>query len=140
MNQVTIGEFNYQVGKLPAMTQFHIVRRIGPVLASLGVSVLELAKSGKGLEEDSLLLASMGTASEVLAKMSNEDAEFVIFSCLAVVKRQQNERWQQVVTGKAFQFQDLDMQAMLRLTVEVLKENLSSFFPPLLAGSSTPTA
>ena len=33
--EVQIGDNVYQIGKLAAMTQFHCVRRIGPVLATL---------------------------------------------------------------------------------------------------------
>lgn len=135
--EVTIGEEVYQIGKLPAMTQFHVVRRIGPVLAQMGVSVTEMAAAGKSLRADADLLSIMGTVSDVVARMSNEDVEYVIYSCLAVVRRRQGERFMPVMTGKSFQFQDIDMQKMMHLTVEVLKENLGGFFPAPLGGAST---
>lgn len=137
MNEVQIEPHVYQIGKLPAMTQFHVVRRIGPVLATMGVSITEVVQSGKSLRDNADLLSVMGTASEVVARMSNDDVEYVIHSCLAVVKRRQGERWMAVQTGKQFQFQDMDMQLMLRLTIEVLKENLAGFFPQAPADSDT---
>lgn len=135
--EVQIGEDLYQIGKLPAMTQFHVVRRIGPVLASMGVSITEMAASGKSLRADVDLLSIMGTVSEVVAHMSNDDVEYVIYACLGVVRRKQGERFMAVMTGKNFQFQDIDMNKMLRLTVEVLKENLGGFFPTPLDEVST---
>jgi hypothetical protein len=138
---VTVGDHNYRIGKLPAMTQFHVVRRIGPVLASMGISITEMAASGKSLRNDGDLLSIMGTVSDVVAKMSNEDVEYVIYSCLDVVKRQQGERFMPVMTGRTnFQFQDIGMDTMLRLTVEVLKENLGGFFPVPPGEPNTPTA
>lgn len=137
MNELTIDPFSYQIGKLPAMTQFHVVRRIGPVLAAMGVSISAALQVGKDLRADADMMNIMATASDVMAKMSNDDAEYVIFACLAAVKRRQGDRWMQVVTGRQFQFQDIDMQLMLRLTVEVLKENLAGFFPQPADESST---
>lgn len=138
---ITVGDQVYRIGKLPAMTQFHVVRRIGPVLASMGVSITEMAASGKSLRNDGDLLSIMGTVSDVVAKMSNEDVEYVIYSCLEVVKRQQGERFMPVTTGRTnFQFQDIDMALMLRLTVETLKENLGNFFPMPQGEPGTPTA
>ena len=139
--EVTVGDNTYRIGKLPAMTQFHVVRRIGPVLASMGVSITEMAASGKSLRNDGDLLSIMGTVSDVVARMSNEDVEYVIYSCLEVVKRQQGERFMPVMTGRTnFQFQDIGMDTMLRLTIEVLKENLGNFFPVPPGEPSTPTA
>ncbi len=135
--EVTIGDSVYQIGKLPAMTQFHVVRRIGPVLATMGVSITEMATKGKSLNDEVDMLSIMGTVSEVVAKMSNDDVEYVIYACLAVVRRQQGERYMNVMTGKNFQFQDIDMTVMMRLTVEVLKENLGGFFPMPTGGAST---
>lgn len=137
MNVVTVEPFEYQIGKLPAMTQFHVVRRLGPVLAAMGVSITEAMTAGKSLRDNVDMFAIMGTASEVMARMSNDDVEYVINSSLAVVKRKQGDRWMAIMTGKSFQFQDIDMQLMLRLTVEVLKENLAGFFPQAVDASST---
>lgn len=135
--EVQIGDNVYQIGKLAAMTQFHCVRRIGPVLAVMGVSITEMAAAGKTMNDEADMLSIMGTVSDVVAKMSNEDVEYVIYACLAVVRRRQGERFMPVMTGKSFQFQDIDMNAMMRLTVEVLKENLGGFFPMPQGGAST---
>lgn len=137
MNIIEIGGSNYQIGTLPAMTQFHVVRRIGPVLAELGISITEEASAGKDLKQDEVLMRMLGTAGRVLAQMTDADVEYVINSCLGACRRQQGERYMPVLTGKSFQFSDIDMQTMLRLTVEVLKENLGNFFPTLPAVSAT---
>ena len=96
-----------------------------------------MAAAGKTMNDEADMLSIMGTVSDVVAKMSNEDVEYVIYACLAVVRRRQGERFMPVMTGKSFQFQDIDMNAMMRLTVEVLKENLGGFFPMPQGGAST---
>lgn len=134
--ELPLGEDTYQIGRLPAMSQFHVTRRIAPVLASMGVSVVSALRSGGDVDESNLS-AIMGTASELVAKMSNEDVEYVIFTCLSVVRKRQGDRWAAVVNGRNFQFQDMDMPLMLRLTVAVLKENMGSFFQQPTADTST---
>ncbi len=61
--------------------------------------------------------------------MSDEDTNYIIFSCLGVVGRAQSDgRFAPVVAGDRFMFQDLHMVLMVRLVVEVIKENYSGFF------------
>jgi maleate cis-trans isomerase len=134
--ELPLGEDSYQIGRLAAMSQFHVTRKIAPVLASMGVSVVSALRSGSELGEENLS-SIMGTASELVARMSNEDVEYVIFTCLSVVRKRQGDRWAAVVNGKNFQFQDMDMQLMLRLTIAVLKENMGSFFQQPTADTST---
>lgn len=130
MNEIRIGDSTYQIGKLPAMTQFHVVRRVGPVIATMGNTVTKLMANGGNLGDEGNLMQVMGVVSEVVAKMSDADVEYVIYACLAQVKRKQGERFAPFMTGNQFMFQaDTDMQLMMRLTFETLRENLGSFFP-----------
>lgn len=134
--ELTLGQDRYQIGRLPALSQFHVTRRVAPILANMGVSVIDsLRTTGELSDED--MVSVMGTAAEVVAKMTDADVDYVIFTCLAVVRKKQEDVWAAVVSGKQFMFQDMDMQLMMRLTVAVLKENLSGFFQPLTAATGT---
>ena len=141
MTEINVGGINYRIGKLPAMQQLHVTRRIGPVLATMGVSVLSAIESGKMQDsEDSRMLDLMATAMDVVAHMTNDDVEYVVNTCLAVTQRQQGERWAPVMNGQRMMFQDVDMRTMVQLTVGVLQENLGGFFQGAGANESMPPA
>lgn len=130
MTEVPLFGQVYRVGKLDAMKQFHVARRIAPIVAALGVSINQFAAVGSGLKEDSDLLQMAGPVADVVSRMSDEDTEYVIRTCLSVVARrvENTDKWQNVQTGQHLQFADISMQIMVRLVVEVLKENLGGFF------------
>lgn len=141
MNDVEIGPFKYRIGAMDTMVQFHVARRIAPAVATAGVSISEVAQSGADMTADNLLLGLMGPVSKVIAEMADTEVNYVLNACLAVVSREQTDgRFALVQRGGKLMFSDIDMPTMVRLTVEVLKENLGGFFPMLLGGSSTPTA
>ena len=134
--ELSLGQDLYQIGRLPALAQFHVTRRVAPILANMGVSVIDsLRPTGKLSEDD--MVSVMGTAAEVVSKMTDTDVNYVIFTCLSVVRKKQESVWAAVVNGQQFMFQDMDMQLMMKLTVAVLKENLSGFFQQPTAASGT---
>lgn len=112
----------YGIGKIPPITQFHITRRLAPMLAQMGIS-LQMLKAGA----DTDFLSVLGPLTDMLAKMSDDDANYVIFTCLAVVTREDSGKWTRVSTGTNMMYEDIDMATMLRLAIEVVKENLGSF-------------
>lgn len=138
MTEIQISNQTYRIGRLDAMSSFHVARRLVPVLSAMGVSVVrivaEQGPDGKLTEAD--LLSIMEPVMGVVAKMSNEDVEFVITTSLQVIQRKQGDSWQRVMNGKSFQFQDITMPQMIQLTVAVVKENLSDFFA-MLPGAQT---
>lgn len=120
-----VGGQQYRIGRLDAKKQFHVARRLAPLLAGLGGA---LQGESKGFAE---LVAPIAYA---LSKMSDEDTDYVIDTCLAVIQRQSNNQWASVmVRNGGLMFQDIDMAQMLQLTVAVIQGNLGNFFP---AGSS----
>jgi hypothetical protein len=134
MNEITLAGNVYRIGKIDALTQFHVTRRLAPVLASLGVGVTTLLQSGEEVGDTlEAFLPVMGPVSEVLAAMSNEDVNYVIFACLSAVQRAQaGGKYAPVTTAtNQIMFQDIDMVVMVRLTVEVMRINLAPFFEGL---------
>ncbi|VXB25187.1 putative bacteriophage protein [Burkholderia sp. 8Y] len=126
---VDINGQSYRIGRLDAKKQFHVARRLAPLLAGLGGAL-------KGKAQGFAELVS--PIADALAKMSDEDTDYVLDTCLSVVARQQGDGWQNVmVKGGGLVFQDIDLPAMLQLTVAVVQQNLGSFFP---GGPSTSTA
>jgi len=122
---IVIGDATYRTGRLDARRQFHVVRRLAPVLSSLS------DLSGLGSES----LEALEPLARAVAGMVDADADYVINKCLGVVERRQpSGGWARVMSGDKLMFEDLDMAAMLRLVWAVLEDNLSGFFADLPRG------
>lgn len=127
----------YQVGRLNALAQFHVSRRLSPLLATLGTSLASL-RGGLSLDL-SEFLPLLEPITEIMASMPEDSVNYVIFTCLGVVKRQQGEKFASVTTGNHVMFEDIDMPVMIQLVVAVLKENLGNFLMELSAEAPSPT-
>lgn len=120
---VEISGVTYMIGKLPARKQFHLSRKLVPLVATF-------ASLPKNKEE--LIAALAGPLSQALADMSMADADFIIDSCLSVVQRKEavggHVAWAPVFTAGVLAYDDMEMVTMLRLTGDVIMDNLGSFF------------
>lgn len=126
---VEVGGFTYRIGRMDVRKQFHVARRIGPaMLGFLGGSMIKGAK----------LADMIGPVINALSKMSDEDSDYVLDQCMAVVSRAENGgEWARIVApGGGMMFQDIGLPQMLKLAQEVLSENLRGFFPIAALGSS----
>jgi hypothetical protein len=137
IHEVTLNGNDYQIGKLDAMKQFHLARRIAPIFAAL----VSGGVSPNGKEDFGNFIRARGMAvAEELAKKTDEEMDHIIFPCLAVVKRKVNNAWTPVKAAgqNALMYDDIDGPLILQLTMEVIQENLASFFPSALPGSESP--
>lgn len=132
----------YSIGRLDAMRQFHVARRVAPVLTRLasagGLSALMGAVGGDDEALAAKLIPIMEEASTVVSEMKDSEVEYVIFTCLSVVTRFSGTGWAPVSRGNQLMFADIDMSAMMRLTVETIKENMGDFFGARTDGSASP--
>jgi hypothetical protein len=125
----------YQLGRLDAMTQFHVSRRIAPVLPPLIRTYMELAASDSPLTKNlGLLATSVQPVMDAISQLKDDDAEYVVGKCMAVVERQHMAGWAKVWSPvhKVSLFDDIDVGVMLELTVRVVMENLGPFISGLL--------
>jgi len=137
--ELEINNQKYRIGKLNALQQFHITRRLMPALAAVGLSYASLKDAANGGGTGSIMEA-VEKASEVLAKMSDEDSNYVIFTCLGAVTRLSGSGYAKISQGQALAFEDIDMMAMIRLVVEVVRLNLQGFFAGLGDGTQLPSS
>jgi len=140
----TVKDKTYRVGTLSAMQQFHVARRLAPIL----VGLFDLArlkdegiKPGMDMAElmDAVDLDKVGTILDQLARqiadLDDKAAEYIILTSLTVVERKQGGgEFARVVVDDQFMFEDMDMVVMLTLTASVVKRNLSGFFAALPGG------
>ena len=163
--EIKIKDVVYRTGQLDAFAQFHIWRRVMPIIVELGISMREAfsaspkamemlkdlpklkdgetlppdqqkavaaAMSGFEGELEGHLLAAYKPAIQVLARMSNEDSEYVVRTCLAAVTRASGQGWAPVMTKEGVvMFQDMGVQEVLQLSAAVIRGNMSNFFDAL---------
>lgn len=148
--EFVVGDHAYRGNKLSAKKQFHVLRRISPLLVGLVDSGAlaavrkEVAKGKEARPEallggltDKDLGAMLKGVLDNLASLPEADVDYVIDTCLAVTERRQaSGGWAGVMTGEQLQFQDLDLPALLKIVWEVLQHNLSGFFAGGSPGSS----
>lgn len=123
MQEIEVSGNSYRIGSMPALTQLHVGRRLLPALVAIGVRAEDLSK-----QEKVGMVDFMEPAIKLMGSMSDEDVNYVLFRCLAVVTRREGERYAPIVKGERLMYEDIDMPSMIRLTAAVLQENLGGFF------------
>ncbi len=130
------GGKKFQLSKIDAFKQFHIVRRVGPILSDLLPAMKDAKKlTAENLSEEEKFegLAKLATPiMSGLSKLSDADAELVLFGLLQAVEMQQPAgNWMRVSTGSLLMVQDLELPALLQLAGRSFMYNLSNFFGAL---------
>lgn len=118
----------YSVKKIDARTQFHIIRRLAPVLSELAPAL-----KGSGNSDGLDMLPPIAGA---LAKLSDADADYCLFGLLQAVSRKQDNDlgYGAVSVGTSIMYDDITMPIMLQLAWKALSHNMSSFFAALPPG------
>lgn len=122
MAEFKVNNIEYRSGKMNAIVQFHVARRLAPVFAAFG-------EAARTESRDPML--AFGPMAEAFAKMSDQDAEYVINACLGVCLRKQNNTWVQIRTSGGIMFDDIGLQEMIQISWATLQDNLSGFFAAL---------
>lgn len=137
-NDFEIGGRKFKAGKINAFKQFHLVRRIAPILADLLPSIKEFqklfnTKTEKSQDEKFEELALL--ASPLLkgfSKLSDEDSDKVLFGLLSCVEMLgPGNVWARVATENMLMIQDLELPALLQIAGRAFIFNLSGFFAVL---------
>ena len=135
MNPVEVNGRSYSIGKLDAFKQFHVARRLAPLVQSIGSAMLAAKNSDNQLERFKPVL-------DLLAKMSDEDVEYILGACLNVVTRKQPDGgFARVRANGTMMFDDITVADMMTLTMAVVEENgLLDFFldAPTPTSATTP--
>lgn len=135
-NEFQVGDRKFKLGKIDAFRQFHIVRRISPLLADLMPALAAMSKAKKNAEsmsEDEKLDEFAKLAQPILAglsKLSDQDADYVLFRLLGAVEVHQPEfnSWAKIATDSGLMIQNLELPVLLQAAGRSLMFNLSGFF------------
>ncbi|MDI2595024.1 hypothetical protein POF45_26905 [Pseudomonas sp. 681] len=157
MSEFDLGTDTFRIGKLNAFQQFHLSRKVAPMIPMLIPVFLKLKQSsapvagedGATVSTETPLSGDLGALAELLqpfadgiAAMPDETAEFILSTCLGVVQRKQGASWFPVwnTSHNVCMFDDLDLGLMMKLSVRVITESLGPFLRGMLTGQSNPKA
>jgi len=144
MQELEIDGAKYRTGQLNAFAQFHVFRKLTPVISGVINSFASISEhqqaNGNAADEIALnkqFWSSIGPVAEALANMTQEDSEFVLHTCLRVVQRQMTQnQWVNITAPNGMMmFEDIHLGGMLQLTYAVLEDNLGDFFRQGLVSS-----
>ena len=142
MSEHEYGGRVYRIGKLPAMKQFHVSRRIAPIIPALIPLYSKLARGGSVLSAIEASPELLSPFADALSGMSDETVDYLVATCMSVVTRQEGNAWVRIWADRAgLLFEDIELSVLLPLTVRVIVENLGPFISGLLTSqSSSPTS
>jgi len=132
MKTETSNGVEYLIDKLDAFEQIHVGRKLAPLLAHALPAFLSIQNEVESEREgvEIVLLSGAGIPiADVLAKMSDEDANYVMHKCLARCQRKQAKGWAKVFANGVLMFQEIGGDDIIRLTKSVVEVSLSRFFP-----------
>lgn len=129
----------YRAEKLNAFQQFHVSRKIAPLIPALLPIFLEIARNGSEamLDEKHLdkFAPMLQNFADGLATLPDSAAEYVMSTCLAVVRRRHADNWVPIwsSSANAVMFDDInDMGTLLPIVVRVIQGSLGPFISGLL--------
>ena len=123
MHEFTVSDHDYRAGKMDALTQFHVLRRLAPIIGSL--KDLAGGDVSKGLE-------ALGPIADVVARLPDEDVNYVLDRCLSTVQRKKDgdTGWAPIwnASAKRAMFDDIDMMSMLLISGNVVMNAVGPFY------------
>ena len=139
MTEFEVGGQTYRIGKLDAFRQFHVSRRIAPIIPTLVPVFVKLAREGSLTNDIAGLSELLVPFAEGIANMSDEASEYLIANCLSVVQRKNATGWAQVwnTQGKVCMFDDMDLGIIMQLVMKVIQDSLGPFIQGLLTSQAS---
>jgi hypothetical protein len=144
MTEFEIEGKQFRFEKLTAMQQFHVSRKIAPLIPPL-LPVFDQIRKDEGkkavVDDLGVIGPLLQPFADGLAGMSDEASEYVFGTCLGAVRYQHNGNWIQMwsVAGKVAMVMELnDVSLLLRIVVRVIQESLAPFLTGLLTNASEP--
>lgn len=141
-----INGIEYTIGRLNAVDQFHVSRKISPLVPKLMPLIAEVAKGdldkaieaidngGNGDLTDLQPLAdALSPFMEAFALMPEDDVNYIIYKCLSVAKR----NGAVVCRNNTIMFDDMEMAQILPIVIATIRVNLGNFIQGLLMKASS---
>lgn len=131
-NSFEIGTQEFKLNKINAFKQFHIVKRISPILADMIPAMKDMQKVGQGKQSESDKLDEFAKIltpiMNGIAKLSDADSDKVLYGLLSSVEVKQGVGWAKVSTDEMLMMQDMELPLLLQLAGRAFAFNLQGFF------------
>lgn len=133
-NQFEVGGRKFQLNKINAFKQFHLVRRIAPILSEMlpafgeAQKITSVSSQLSEKEQYDQLAKIAGPLLVGFSKLSDSDSDKVLYVLLSSVQVQQSVGWAWVATDTTLMIQDLELPEMLQVAGRAFMYNLSGFF------------
>jgi len=128
----------FKLSKIDAFKQFHVIRKLGPILGSILPSfkdfkALESSKKHSALSESDKFDKIAKIAQPFLkgmSELSKEDSEMVLLGLLSAAEVYQPEHklWARVAKDDVMLMQNLNLPTMFMVAYQAMMFNLSNFF------------
>lgn len=134
-NKFSIGGKEFSLSKLDAFKQFHIVRRVGPILTQLLPHLNALSKLKEDPSDPDKLAQLAALATPILdglSKLSDADADYVLHNLLASVQvKQAHGNWATIYANGGMMINDLELPVLMQCAGRAFAYNLAGFFAAL---------
>lgn len=118
----------YRTEKMDCFKQFHVLRKAGPLYPSV-VGALRV--------KDQDLMLAAGYIAAAFARLSDDEANFIMTSCLGTCSMKQGSVWSPVVNSSgSLMFNDITLPELLEVVWKVLEYNFGPFIQGLLLKAS----
>lgn len=124
-----IGSRKFKLNKIDAFKQFHIVRRIAPILSDL-LPVAQKFQKMSDAELSNDQVAALAPILNGLSKLSDDDSNRVLMGLLSSVEMQQTAAggWARLASNDMLMFQDLELPVLLQCAGRAFMFNMQGFF------------
>lgn len=146
-----VGGHRYRItGKLNAIQQLHVVRRLAPLIgAFVGVDLGALRPDAPETAElqaarSAAMIDLIGPLADGVAKLSDQDTEYVLGACMGLVERDVGggagwaPTWSRA--AKVMQYEDIGFVELVQIMGRVLMANVGDFGSALSRGGAPAAA
>ena len=121
----------YRIAKMSVFDQFKVSRKLLPVVSGMLSDFQAIKMLAAKKDSVSIMEKVLPKIAKSLSELSDEDANAVIFPCMAVAARKHMKSWVPVMQGDVMAFDDLDMLDMLNIVGRVVGDSLGNFLREL---------
>lgn len=136
--ETVIKGHTYSIGKMDVFQQFHVARRLAPLLYATSSALLARLRTGETTDANDLtaVVQAVEPLVQVISSMPDADSQYVLNACLNVCQRKSGTGggtgFQRVlVDGNQLMFQDIDLLTTMQLVAAAIKVNLGNFLDAL---------
>jgi hypothetical protein len=129
MSEFEIDGHTYRTIKMNGREQFHLLRKTGSMAGIFARFAAMPTPEGEGMQTLSMMVAFW----QEFGKMTQAEADDLLTHCLTHTRRIVGGNGAGLVAMPMFQgrdmFDDVPIMTIMRICIEVIRENLGGFFP-----------